>query len=650
VRAAIALLLTSALLAQPLPAQPLPAQPAAAGQGAARTAARPDAAADVSLYSDEAVRQALAQDATVETIVMVPMRDGKRLATDVYRPKGTSGPLPTVFERTPYNELGDNVRTMRSALKAVRRGYAFVVQNERGRYFSEGTYQILGYPAADGYDALSWIAKQPWSNGKVGTLGCSSSAEWQLQLAAQNHPAHAAMVPMASGAGIGRVGRFREQGNWYTGGVPRSLFFVWLYGVDQPVRPELPAGIDPATRARVAAYNKLAAEKPKVDWTRQIAHLPVSETLSSLGEPPATFEELIARTPADPAWDKGGLYHEGTGWGVPALWFNSWYDVSIGPNMELFNYVRANAPDAQARDNQYAVVGPNNHCQFAGLKPGFRSGDRELGDPSFDSDGAIYAWFDRWLKGDARAFPSSTPHVRYYAMGANAWRQSAQWPPAGARTVRLYLRGDGRANSLYGDGRLLPQAPPAGEAADRYRYDPKLAVQTIGGGDCCNGGLVTAGAFDQRVIEARNDVLVYSTDPLTEPMEVSGFVNAVLKASSDAPDTDFAVKLVDVAPDGTAYILGDTILRARYRDGFEKPAMMRPGQVYAIRPTPITTSNRFERGHRIRVEVTSSNFPKFARNLNTGANNETTSETRVATNSIHHDATDASYIELPVVK
>lgn len=613
------------------------------------TLASPATAQPVAQLSDDAVRVELADRAIVEPVVMVPMRDGKRLATDVYRPKGARGRLPAILWKTPYSELGDNARTRRNALGAVRRGYAFLVQNERGRYFSEGEWEIIGRPQDDGYDALSWIAAQPWSNGKVGTWGCSSSAEWQLALAAQDHPAHAAMVPMAAGAGIGTVGRFQEQGNWYTGGVPRSLFFVWLYGVDNPLRPQLPTGLDAAARARVAGYNDLAAKKPTVDWPRQIRKLPVDGILRDLGEPAGTFERLIARTPADPAWRAGGLYHDDMGWGVPALWFNSWYDVSIGPNLELFEHARRAGKDADARQ-QYAVVAPNNHCAFAALKPGFTSGDRQLGDPSFDVDGAVYGWFDRWLKGDRAAFPASTPRVRYYTMGANRWSQAAQWPPATAKPMRLYLRSGGRANSLYGDGRLLAAAPPAGEAPDRYVYDPANPVQTIGGGDCCNGGLVTAGAFDQRVIEARADVLVYSTEPLAEPVEVSGFVDAVLRVSSDAPDTDFAVKLVDVAPDGTAHILADTIVRARYRDGYDRPAPLRPGAVATLRPTPMATSNVFGRGHRIRVEVTSSNFPKFARNLNTGGNNESGNAPRIARNALHHDAAAPSYVDLPVVR
>lgn len=601
-------------------------------------------------YSDAAVTAELARIAEVDVNILVPMRDGVGLSTNVYRPRGATGPLPTILWKTPYNELAaGNVRTSRRALDWVSRGYAYIVQNERGRYFSEGEYEILGYPQTDGYDALTWIAAQPWSNGKVGTWGCSSSAEWQLALAAQNHPAHAAMVPQASWAGIGRVGRFQEQGNWYTGGVPRNLFIVWLYGVDNPQRAQIPSGLDAETRARLTQYNDLHARKPEVNWLRQIRHLPVADILSDLGEPPATFEELIARSPADPAWREGGLYHDDMGWGVPALWFNSWYDVSIGPNMELFNHARSTTDDREAAENQYVVVGPNNHCQFAALGPNFRSGDRALGDATLDADGLVHAWFDRWLKGDEDRFPESTPHVQYFNMGENRWRSDEQWPPAGARTVRMYLRSDGAANSLYGDGRLSVEAPPPGEAPDRYRYDPMNPVQTIGGGDCCNGGLVTAGAFDQRPIQARNDVLVYTSEPLTEPMQVSGFVDAVLRVSSSAPDTDFAVKLVDVAPDGTAYILGDTIIRARYRDGFDQPQPLTPGEVATVQPTPITISNTFQPGHRIRIEVTSSNFPKFVRNLNTGGPNETETQGVIADNAVHHAGDDASYIELPVV-
>lgn len=608
-------------------------------------------AQDYSKYSPEAMEKELEQNAVSRLGVMVPMRDGVELSTDVYSPKGAKGPLPTILWKTPYNEHKLRGGTFRYVLESVKRGYVFIVQNERGRYFSQGKWEILGRPQTDGYDTLTWIAQQDWSNGKVGTLGCSSSAEWQLALAGMNHPAHAAMVPMSAGAGIGKVGRFQEQGNWYTGGVPRNLFFVWLYGVDNPLRAELPASLnDEKLRARVEAYNDLDATKPKVDWNKQLKHLPVDQMLTALGEPPATFEQFIDRTPADPAWRKGGLYHEDMGWGVPALWFNTWYDVSIGPNLELFNVARAANTDKEASENQYTVIAPVPHCQYARLGPDTVVGERDMGDTSFDVDGAVYSWFDRWLKGNAKAFPAATPRVRYYLMGANRWQTATQWPPKEVSPMRLYLRSGGSANTLNGDGRLSAEAPPAGEAVDRYRYDPMNPVQTIGGGDCCNGGVVVPGAFDQRPVEARGDVLVYTTDALTKPVDVVGFVDAVLKVSSSAKDTDFAVKLVDVAPDGTAWIIGDTIFRARYRNGYEHPTMMAPGEVVTIHPTPITTAIEFGVGHRIRIEVTSSNFPKFVRNLNTGGPNESEKEGVVADNVLHHAADQQSYIELPVLR
>lgn len=605
-------------------------------------------AQDYSTYSEDALKRALAEMATVETKVLMPMRDGVGLSTDIYRPKNANGPVPAIFVRTPYNMNTLNIRSLRSAVEAVSRGYAYILQNERGRYFSEGEFEILGYPRTDGYDAMDWISAQEWSNSRVGTMGCSSTAEWQHGLAAMDHPAHVAMIPQASGAGIGRVGEFWEHGNWYTGGVQRTLFFIWLYGVDNPLRAQIPAGLSPEIRTRIAKYNDLSTNKPSVDWTTQVRHLPIQNMLTDLGEPKGTFEEFVKRTPASEAWFEGGLYHDNENWGVPSLWFNSWYDVSIGPNMALSNHASKNGADKEVRNNQYVVVAPNNHCRFAGLGPYFVSGDRNLGDASFDVDGLVWSWWDRWLKQDKEAFDNNTPKIQYYTMGANKWQGDEQWPPKAAKEVRMYLSSKGNANSLYGDGKLTFDKPTQGESS--YHYDPMNPVQTIGGGDCCNGGLVTAGAFDQRIIEARNDVLVFTSEPLEKPLEVTGFVDAVLHVSSNAKDTDFAVKLVDVAPDGTAYIIDDTIFRARYREGYNKPRMMKEGEVYKIDMTPMTTSIEFQKGHRIRIEVTSSNFPKFARNLNTGGNNYDESEGVVAHNIIHHSADFPSYVVLPIVK
>ena len=598
---------------------------------------------------DEAkLQEELARLADATRKINVPMRDGVHLSTDVYLPKGEQTDLPTIFWRTPYNYNSLSGVRLIQAVEAVNRGYAFVIQNERGRYFSEGEFEILGYPRTDGYDAISWIAEQDWSNGRVGTIGCSSSAEWQLALAAMDHPAHTAMVPMASGAGIGRVGEFHEQGNWYRGGAQRMLFYPWLYFVDNPLRPQIPMGLDRETRERISSYNDLAANKPEVDWKKHISFLPLQDLLLELGEPPGTFEELIARKPGDKGWYEGGLYHDDEGWGVPAFWFNSWYDVSIGPNMALYKHVREKGNDAEVRNNQFAVIAPVEHCNIVGLKEKTVVGERDMGDTRLDLIGELYAFFDRFVASDVNAMADDTPRVRYYTMGANRWSEADDWPPPAAEEVRLYLVSGGDANSLYGDGRLTFE-PPTAAGSDSFVYDPMNPVPTIGGGDCCNGGTVIPGAFDQRPIEARADVLVYTSEPLEEALEVSGFIDAVLSVSSSARDTDFTVKLVDVLPDGTAYIVDDTILRARYRNGYDQEVFMQDGRIYELDFTPMTTSIEFQEGHRIRVEVSSSSFPKYGRNLNTGGDIVSESEGVIARNTVHHAPDALSYLVLPVV-
>ena len=288
---------------------------------------------------DNERRGKLSAIADHDETVMVPMRDGVRLATDIYRPKNATGKIPTVFWRTPYNFHKLRGTQLKFALAFVERGYAFVVQNERGKFHSEGEWELLGLPRTDGYDALTWIAKQPWSNARVGTLGCSSSAEWQIALAAMNHPAHAAMVPMGSGAGIGRVGEFFEQGNWYRGGTFQVLFMTWLYGVQNTQRPRFAEGTSDEDLVRLSKYFDLAADMPDPNWKKKIWHLPFVDVMREVDGPKGIFAEFHARKPNDPAWYEGGLYHDNEDFGVPSLWLNSWYDVAIGPNMALFNHM-----------------------------------------------------------------------------------------------------------------------------------------------------------------------------------------------------------------------------------------------------------------------------------------------------------------------
>jgi len=586
---------------------------------------------------------------------MMPMRDGIRLASDIYRPK-TSEKVPIIFSRTPYNfnSWGDGeqrTRTAERAYEAVKRGYAYVVQNERGRYYSEGEWDILGTPLTDGYDAFSWMKDQTWSNGKIGTLGCSSTAEWQMAVAALDHPSHAAMVAQGYGAGVGRVGDYFEQGNWYRGGAEQMLFFSWLYGVEHDkYKPRIPAGASQDDLIRISRFYDLAPENPTVDMSKALAHLPISDILQNIHGKREIFDKMVSRKPNDENWYKGGLYHDSMDFGVPSFWFASWYDVSISPNIALFNHVRKHAKDPEVRDNQYLVIAPVLHCSYTRATENTVVGERSVGDARLNYSEQIYDWFDLWLKGEQNSFKGKTPRVQYYTMGSNIWQAAETWPPGNIDMTTFYLQSNQGANSLFGDGVLSNMKPKDQEAYDSFSYDPMNPVTSYGGNVCCTGNAVKGGAFDQQEMEARNDILVYTTKPLKEGIEISGFIESTLYVSSSAKDTDFTIKLIDVYPDGRAYNLDETIQRVRYREGYDKEVFMEPDKVYKVKLTPMSTSNYFKKGHRIRIEISSSNFPRFARNLNTGGDNYNEKEGVVAHNKVHHSKKYASQISLPMVK
>ena len=610
-----------------------------------------------------AIENELQSVAIVERKLMVPMRDGKRMATDVYRPKDTSKKYPTVFVRTPYNFNFWDVRSgaprdMRNELEAVKRGYAFVEMNERGHFFSEGNYDILGAPLSDGDDAFTWIAKQPWSNGKVGTIGCSSTAEWQMAVAALGNPAYAAMIPQGFGAGVGRVGPYYEQGNWYRGGAFQMLFAAWIYGQQNQVRPMFSPKTSQEDLIRASRMFDLAPQMPPVNWAEALTHLPVMDIIKDVDGPIGIFADkmpvstggaMIKREPNDPAWYKGGLWHDNMKINVPGFWFMSWYDVSVGPNLAAYNHVR-NTARPEIADQQYAVIAPTLHCAYKRAQENTIVGERSMGDARLNYDELTWAWFDHFLKGEKNGVLQTMPKVRYYTMGINKWQSSDTWPPRGAQPMSFFLSSGGKANTLNGDG-ALTNAAPTTESPDGFEYDPMKPVPSYGGNVCCTGNAVAGGAFDQRKMEERPDILVYSTEPLKEGIEVSGPIEVTLYVSSDAKDTDFTVKLIDVYPDGRAYNLDETIQRMRYRNGYDKPlAWMEAGKVYKVTLQPMTTSNYFEAGHRIRLEVSSSNFPRFDRNLNTGGKNYDESRGVVARNAVHHSKQYPSEIKITVVK
>ena len=607
-----------------------------------------------SLQAQNDIREKILEIAILEEKVMMPMRDGVRLATDIYRPK-TDEKVPIIFSRTPYNfnSWGDGkerTRTMERAYEALKHGYAYVVQNERGRYFSEGEWDILGVPLTDGYDAFSWMAEQEWSNGKIGTLGCSSTAEWQMAVAALDHPSHAAMVPQGYGAGVGVVGSYFEQGNWYRGGAEQLLFHAWLYGVEQDkFKPRIPAGATQEDLIRISRFYDLAPENPPVNWKEAFSYLPLKDVLKNVKGKKEIFDKMIVRKPNDPEWFEGGLYHDTMDFGIPSFWFVSWYDVSVAPNLALFNYVRENGADAFTKENQYLVIAPTLHCGYTRATENTIVGERSVGDARLNYDEQIYSWFDLHLKGEANDFKEKTPRVQYYTMGKNIWQASESWPPKNAKLKTFYLNSEGNANTRFGDGKLTPYPDQRGKRSDSFDYDPMNPVTSYGGGVCCTGNAVQGGAFDQREMEEREDILVYTSDPLEEGIEMSGFIESVLYLSSDVKDTDLTIKIIDVLPDGIAYNLDETIQRVRYREGYDKEVFMGKDKVYKVELTPMATSNYFKKGHRIRVEVSSSNFPRFSRNLNTGGDNYDESESVVARNTIHHSKRYPSHIKLPFI-
>ena len=620
----------------------------------------------------EAIEKQLEDIAIIDRKVMVPMRDGVRMAADIYRPKDTSKQYPIIFSRTPYNFNYWDVRTgtyrdLSMELDAVKRGYVLVEMNERGHFFSEGNYDILGASLTDADDQFTWMSAQPWSSGKIGLIGCSSTAEWQLAAASLGNKALTTIIPQSFGAGVGKVGPYNEQGNWYRGGAVQMLFIDWLYGQQNQVRPSFPKDTPQSDLIKASKLFDLNPAMPPVDWAKAFEHLPEQEIISAIGGPVGIFSDkmpnttgggMIQRTPASPAWRKGGIWNSDTQpINVPGFWFMTWYDVSTGPNLAAYNFVRSTAK-GEVKDQQYAVIAPTLHCGYKRATEDTIVGERSMGDARLDYDDLTYAWFDHFLKGEDNGFLQKQSKVTYFTMGSNKWQHANTWPPEGAKPVTLTLASAGHANTLHGDGKLIfpiavpvKRSVPTPDLPDLFIYDPLHPTPSYGGNVCCAANTIpgNGGALDQRKMEERPDILVYSSEPLTQGIELSGPITATLYVSSDVKDTDVTVKVLDVYPDGTAYNLDETIQRLRYRDGDDHLVWMEKDKVYKVTLTPMNTSNYFAPGHSIRIEVAGSNFPRFDRNLNTGGNNydETTAVT--AHTSIHHSTQYPSTLTISII-
>ena len=543
-----------------------------------------------------------------ELDVRIHMRDGVELSANIFRP-ATAARVPTILVRTPYDK-GDEVTPNQRAF--VVRGYAVVVQDVRGRYDSQGVFEPLRQEAADSEDTLNWIARQSWSNRRIGMMGGSYLGIVQWKSALLNNPYLKAISPVVSGCDD-YFDRFYSTG----GALKLGQRLEWM------------------------SENLRAPTFAKPDFNHFVLNLPLrTSDRVATGRSVDFFQRALDHPAYDSFWKNLSTREKIERIRIPVFSVGGWYDNFVESDLEAFRLMRKNGrahriligpwPHNMSYDFTGASFGPEAKLPILGLQ---------------------LQWFDYWLKGEPSpsGLPSiANPPARIFIMGANRWRDEQEWPLTRARLTTFYLSSRGRANSLDGDGRLQT-LPPRGERPDQYVYDPTNPAPTDGGAVCCNPKVFPWGPFDQRAVEKRRDVLVYTSAPLKRPLEVTGPIRAVLYVSTSQFDTDFTAKLVDVFPDGRAINLTDGILRLRYRESIEKPVLARPDQVYPITIDAGVTSNEFGRGHRIRVEVSSSNFPRFDRNPNTGRPVADERDLRRASQTVFHDRRRPSHILLPVV-
>jgi putative CocE/NonD family hydrolase len=577
-------------------------------------------------------------DIVVQKNIAVPMRDGVSLATDVYRPAG-GGPWPALIARLPYSKelLATLVLLMPDPLRLAQAGYAVVIQDCRGCYCSEGQPTPFVYEADDGTDTIVWAAAQPWSSGAVGMVGGSYLGVVQWLAAAEGPPALRAIAPYITSDQL--------YAPWTYQGGAFQLGFCLFWALGSFAIPELHRRL--ATRAATMAEVG-AAMRALGNITALWERLPLLAA-PELDSAAPFYRDWLSHPCDDPYWQAlavGPLLEQIR---IPTLNIGGWYDPFLAGTLSSYQGMRNRGGSPEAR-RPHLIVGPWSHGVWHGVFP-----ERDFGllasTDAFDLTGAQLRWFDTWLKGEEHGLDDEPP-VKLFVMGADQWREEEDWPLPDTQYRKLYLRGGGRANTLHGDGALAWE-PPDDEPPDYYAYDPHNPTPTCGGATLLPGALaaVNAGPRDQRGVEARADVLVYTTPPLAHDLEVTGPIHLVLFASSSARDTDFTGKLVDVFPDGRALLLTDGILRARYRRSCTQPEPLEPGKVYALPIDLVATANVFRAGHRIRLEVSSSNFPRFDRNTNTGGciAQEAEADLVDATNRVFHDQSRPSHLILPII-
>ena len=557
-----------------------------------------------------------AYEVTIESNVPMKTRDGVILRSDIYRPK-TDGKFPVILERTPYDKRGE----LGFGMAGAARGYVVIVQDVRGRWASAGDWYPLIHESEDGYDCVEWAAALPYSNGKVGMFGGSYVGITQVLAAVATPPHLAGIVPYVTASNPD------EQWVYQGGAFSQLLNQAWSTALTLNT-----------LERRASRY----AQPSHWDLKRPLASYPMLEVGSAEGLADYYYQWLTHPN-YDDYWKRVSIEERYGNITVPALHIGAWYDIFQDGSIRNYLGVRSHGGSEAARGGQRLLMLPGGH---AGAGP-------KIGDVDFGKDAVVDMWaigfryYDYLLKGIDSGMASQKP-VRIFVMGKNVWRDEDEWPPARGTSTRLYLHSQGKANSLGGDGTMNTSAPGA-EPRDRFIYDPADPVTTLGGPTFGDSHFIP-GAYDQREPEGRQDVLVYTTTAFADETEVTGHVTLEVYVSSSAVDTDITGKLVDVSPDGYARNLTEGILRLRYRNSREKAEFMKPGQIYKINVDLWSTANVFLRGHKLRLEIASCNFPRFDRNLNNGAElTDTTAQAQKATNVIYHDREHPSALIVPIL-
>jgi putative CocE/NonD family hydrolase len=554
----------------------------------------------------------------------VPMRDGISLSADVFLPR-KFGRYPTILSRTPYDSL--NATFMERAVWWAQRGYAVVIQDCRGRFESGGFFRAFAQEPNDGYDTLEWLGYQRWSSGKVGMWGRSYGALTQWQVAPQKPPNLACLAPHV---------------------VPDDYFGEYHY-VDGAFQLALAI----CAAAIWSTSNSLLETGSAELFNNQnvYRHLPLVELdVVVIGREIAFWRDWLAHETNDEFWKRLSTVDNKNEIEVPCLQQSGWFDPYVRSAFRGYNSITAAGASELARANQRVIVGPWTHEEPQGSTLGQldfgKAADMQLREEEL-------RWFDKWLRDEESGFDDSAP-IRIFTMGTNRWRYEQEWPLARAAYIDYYLHSGGRSNTLGGDGRLGLE-PPSDELPDRFTYDPEEPVPTVGGVHSIQEMTrraevpILAGPIDQRSIERREDVLVYTSNELEEDLEVTGPIELILFAASSGPDTDFTAKLVDVWPDGRAMSVTEGILRGRYRHRDDKPEALQSGELDEFKIRLYPTSQVFLRKHRIRIDISSSNFPRFSRNLNTGESIATATRIATARQTVAHSSRYPSRLHLPIV-